>query len=665
MSTRAALSIGASFPAPTAISDWRTSAQVAPKGFELCYSVGVIPTAPIVTFATAAAPPGGNGVGRFRSLIAAMESDLDELLRANDRRAVFQLTYLTFSRQVLAALEDRRFEDHAWAGDMCCRFVQIYLVQLELWAARDPRQCRAWTVAFERMEGENPNVMQAMLLGMNAHINYDLPFCTLGACIEAGDVPWVLASDAFHGARGVPSKRYRDFLLINRIGWESIPIIQDTVLKRFAPLMWLGNIAMRPWTSAWGQRVLLESRDAAWLKTVLLLHCTSADDRACIASFIDDSAERWAELVGALTVSPGQFNQGIAAWRARGARMSPATLEGLLRMVVRRVPTADLVLDQLVAMGVDAVRACGILLVAGAHRSAVYFCAKTLRSPSSPARRPLEEWLLAGGAEADAMAAMLLEHGHGPDPSMSAEVRDSLRVRASRARRLALAYIANASVAANGNLRRALEAEASQMSMLVGDNASDDVPVGALDPITLLSHPDRWIRLCAGAALEPTAKDLDAMAALIERTLFLKESPLFVEVEAADLIALAERLVERVHASGGTIVAQGDLPSGLHVVVEGEVSVEQQRATGSVLIATMHRGDAIGEVSLLTNAPTTANCIARGAVKTWFIPQREFIRLLQEQPRLAVGLLRVLSERLAETTKKLEGGRAELATLGV
>jgi hypothetical protein len=619
-------------------------------------------SAPILSFAMAPAPPGGFGVAHFRELVARMDAQLDELTGRRDRLAVFHLTYLTFSKRVLAALEAGRFEDPAWAGDMCCRFVAIYLAQIDLWYARDPRICRTWGLALARLEGDAPNVMQAMLLGMNAHIHYDLAFCTLGACVQAGDVPWVLASGGFHGARGVPTSRYRDFLLINRVGWESIPIIQDTVLRRFAPLLWIGNLALRPWTSDWGQRVLLESRDAAWAKTVLLLHCTSAEERDTIAAFVDQAAERWAELIGALTVNPVAFSEALAAWEARGTRLDPATLAGLLDMIARRVPTADLLADQLVAMGVDAVRVGCILHAAGATREAARFVAKTLRSPRSPVRAGLSAWLLDGGREASALASAMLELGFGPEPSMPPAVRAHLRAGAARAAQRAGRHLADPRVRAHASLAGALVAEAAQMDRLAGaarrtDRAAE-VAVAASpdahpDPRELLAHPDRWIRLCARVALAPQAPETELMAALIERTLFLKDSPLFAEVEAADLLALAEELEDREHAAGATILGEGDLPSGLHLVVEGEVRVAQARGAVAVEVARLARGDALGELSILTNAPTSAACVAGTVVKTLFVPQEVFTRLLQEQPRLSIGLLRVLGERLAATTRRV------------
>jgi hypothetical protein len=277
-------------------------------------------------------------------------------------------------------------------------------------------------------------------------------------------------------------------------------------------------------------------------------------------------------------------------------------------------------------------------------------------------RAGLAAWLVDGGREASALCAAVVELGFGPDVSMPIAVQSHLRAIAARAACTADRHLANPRVHAHASLVRALEAEATQMRALASDGRRESEPPpwslavaadGLLDPHALLAHPDRWIRLCARVALAPHAPETELMTALIERTLFLKDSPLFAEVEAADLLALAEELEDRSHVAGATILGERELPTGLHLVVEGEVRVVQARGDGEVEVARLGRGDALGELSILTNAPTSAACVAVGAVKTLFVPQQVFTRLLQDQPRLAVGLLRVLSERLASTTRRV------------
>jgi len=51
-----------------------------------------------------APPPGGYQIGIFEGHIATMARDLAAMQASGDRRAVFQLTYLTFSREVLVGV---------------------------------------------------------------------------------------------------------------------------------------------------------------------------------------------------------------------------------------------------------------------------------------------------------------------------------------------------------------------------------------------------------------------------------------------------------------------------------------------------------------------------------------------------------------------------------
>src|SRR5262245_25825497 len=99
-----------------------------------------------------APPPGGYSIERFEGYLAELEQRVEKMRQSKDYQVVFELTYLVFSKQVLAALKARRFEDMAWATDMACRFIEVYRQQLSLWQRRDPALCRPWRVAFEAME---------------------------------------------------------------------------------------------------------------------------------------------------------------------------------------------------------------------------------------------------------------------------------------------------------------------------------------------------------------------------------------------------------------------------------------------------------------------------------------------------------------------------------
>ncbi len=126
-----------------------------------------------------------------------------------------------------------------------------------------------------------------------------------------------------------------------------------------------------------------------------------------------------------------------------------------------------------------------------------------------------------------------------------------------------------------------------------------------------------------------------------------------MEVEPTVLVALAEKLEERTFAAGTTLVSAGARSEGIHLIRVGRVAVAQHRGSERVAVATLGPRDSFGELSALNATTATANCVAETAVSTFFIPAEVLSHALHEQPRLAIGVIRMLSQRLTETTLKL------------
>ena len=364
------------------------------------------------------APPSeGYSLAHFDRLIQHMDGRLQEMLRTDDPNAVFQLTYVTFSRQVQNALVAGRFEDPAWAADMCCRFVEVYLRQVALWEAQEPAQCRAWRMAFEATDNGSAHVLQAMLLGMNAHIHYDLAFVTLGACRAAGDLSTSANGGAALGAAraGLPTKRYRDFLLINRVGWESIPVLQEVVLGQFNRFLYWGNKLAGGLTRRVGQRVFIESRDASWCQTTLLVHARNSQERAIVTQMIDAFAASVADVIAAVTYRPDKLLAHTGSWLRRWERLDPALVTGLVQLAMDNPVVAELALRELAFAGADPVPVLESLHNAGETRLCVVFTTQVLRLAPQRRRERLEQHLLSGKEAAlDVLEALALS---GPLPA--------------------------------------------------------------------------------------------------------------------------------------------------------------------------------------------------------------------------------------------------------
>ena len=146
------------------------------------------------------------------------------------------------------------------------------------------------------------------------------------------------------------------------------------------------------------------------------------------------------------------------------------------------------------------------------------------------------------------------------------------------------------------------------------------------------------------------------MSSTIERVLFLKETELFLEVEISTLMHVANALEARSFDVGKTIIRKDEYTGGIYLIAEGEVEVSQCRKRESLGIATLSVHDAIGELSALNGTPASAYCRASTPVKCWFLPAKVLADLLHMHPRLSIGIVRMLSQRLVSTTLQVQAG---------
>jgi Family of unknown function (DUF5995) len=105
-------------------------------------------------------------VARMAELLGPLEAD-------RHPARYFLGTYLRTTQAVGAAVDDGAFEDPAWVERWDTDFAGLYVDALAAWR-RDPGSPpRPWRLAFGAREDLSPEAH--VLLGVNAHINHDLP----------------------------------------------------------------------------------------------------------------------------------------------------------------------------------------------------------------------------------------------------------------------------------------------------------------------------------------------------------------------------------------------------------------------------------------------------------------------------------------------------------
>ncbi len=137
----------------------------------------------------------------------------------------------------------------------------------------------------------------------------------------------------------------------------------------------------------------------------------------------------------------------------------------------------------------------------------------------------------------------------------------------------------------------------------------------------------------------------------IERVLILRQIPLFADLSPADLEEIARIAEEQGYADGETIAREGELGEEMHVVTEGVIRVVKDLGGNEREIARRGAGEVVGEMSIITRNPRIASLVADGVVRTIRIGHRQFESMLRERPELAIGVMRVLADRLAESAR--------------
>lgn len=228
-----------------------------------------------------------------RTIAAALErmqQRLDTMPPGLAHRRQFLETYQRTTIAVGKALADAGFEDPEWVEAWDVRFAEKFLDAHD--ADIDGRAAdvsRPWRLAFAAPPELPP--IRHLLLGMNAHINYDLPQALLA-----------VISDEQFGDEVLLDRRRRDHeridaILVSRVAAE------DNEVKRASALGLLDRV-ITPLNRASSRHFLPEARRKVWHNTVELHQARVAGPdayRSRLAELEVLSAARIADLL-----APGQ-----------------------------------------------------------------------------------------------------------------------------------------------------------------------------------------------------------------------------------------------------------------------------------------------------------------------------------------------------------------------
>jgi CRP-like cAMP-binding protein len=117
---------------------------------------------------------------------------------------------------------------------------------------------------------------------------------------------------------------------------------------------------------------------------------------------------------------------------------------------------------------------------------------------------------------------------------------------------------------------------------------------------------------------------------------------LFADLDRGELETLAAMVDEASFREGEWIVRRGQTDVGLHVIVEGEVSV----VVDDDELAVFPRGGFFGEISALLGEPAVADIVARSPVRCLVVPVARVEGFLLANPTVMLRMLQTEARRL-------------------
>jgi CRP/FNR family transcriptional regulator/CRP/FNR family cyclic AMP-dependent transcriptional regulator len=162
--------------------------------------------------------------------------------------------------------------------------------------------------------------------------------------------------------------------------------------------------------------------------------------------------------------------------------------------------------------------------------------------------------------------------------------------------------------------------------------------------------------LQADHAPEANLKRGDVMLSTLERMLFLRNVSFFENLQLDQLRALARVCREASFAADETIIRQGEIGDELLIIVEGQVRIEWSRpASGETLVlTTLGPSEVFGELSILDGGARSADAVAETPVLLLQIESNALHDALEEDPSIAMMMLRTLAQRLRKVNETLE-----------
>ena len=223
-----------------------------------------------------------------------MRATLEEFHGEGDKRAIFLRLYYIMTLEVHAAINgigdyvgQNVFLDAQWVRALSGKFATLYFKALDT-RGREPdeRVERAWKAADRKARSNGSTVVQNALLGINAHINYDLP-----RAIAANLDPRELTD--------YPTLQLRKFDhdQVNNLLVRTLGPIQEVLARDYAPGIALVDSVLGRLDERMSETGLKYYRERVWWDALTYASALAAGNEAVVRDKLNWESHKVAQFL--------------------------------------------------------------------------------------------------------------------------------------------------------------------------------------------------------------------------------------------------------------------------------------------------------------------------------------------------------------------------------
>ncbi len=142
---------------------------------------------------------------------------------------------------------------------------------------------------------------------------------------------------------------------------------------------------------------------------------------------------------------------------------------------------------------------------------------------------------------------------------------------------------------------------------------------------------------------------------MTEESVFLRNAPIFNELNDLDLDKIAALGVRKKYKKGSIILLEEETGAALFVIIEGKVKIVRMDDDGrEVILSILGVSDFFGEMAILDGLTRSASVVATAKSELFMIHRGDFLRLLADYPKVSIALMKELTGRLRKADSQIK-----------